>query len=146
MNASCAIREILLFDKSMRRNRLKLENAFGVISVMKFCSKRLWKWKLQKWNSFKRHFTQQNFKLKCKYFAFANFPWICKCVALALALTVRSFLPAIPMVPWLNSFHGNQQSHQHIGMDVDNCSYHHIRVVHFPLNLSIETSNNKNLH
>lgn len=41
VNASCAIREILLFDKSMRRNRLKLENAFGVISVIKFCSKRL---------------------------------------------------------------------------------------------------------
>lgn len=41
VNASCAIREMLLFDKSMRRNRLKLENAFGVISVMKFCSKRL---------------------------------------------------------------------------------------------------------
>lgn len=41
VNASCAIREILLFDKSMRRKRLKFANAFGVISVMKFCSKRL---------------------------------------------------------------------------------------------------------
>lgn len=40
-NASCATRDILLFDKSMRRNRLKFANAFGVISVMKFCSKRL---------------------------------------------------------------------------------------------------------
>lgn len=42
-NASCAIREILLFDKSIRFNRLKLANAFGVISVIKFCSKRLQK-------------------------------------------------------------------------------------------------------
>lgn len=41
VNASCAIREMLLFDRSMRRSRLKFENAFGVISVMKFCSKRL---------------------------------------------------------------------------------------------------------
>lgn len=40
-NASCAILEILLFDKSMRRSLLKFENAFGVISVIKFCSKRL---------------------------------------------------------------------------------------------------------
>lgn len=40
-NASCATRDILLFDRSMRRNRLKFANAFGVISVMKFCSKRL---------------------------------------------------------------------------------------------------------
>lgn len=40
-NASCAIREMLLFDKSMRRKRLKLEKAFGVISVIEFCSKRL---------------------------------------------------------------------------------------------------------
>lgn len=41
VNASCAIREMLLLDKSMRRNRLKLANALGVISVMKFCSNRL---------------------------------------------------------------------------------------------------------
>lgn len=40
-NASCAIREILLFDKSIRFNRLKFAKAFGVISVIKFCSKRL---------------------------------------------------------------------------------------------------------
>lgn len=40
-NASCAIREILLFDKSIRFNRLKLANAFDVISVIKFCSRRL---------------------------------------------------------------------------------------------------------
>lgn len=42
-NASCAIREILLFDKSIRFNRLKLANAFDVISVIKFCSRRLQK-------------------------------------------------------------------------------------------------------
>lgn len=41
LNASWAMREMLLLDKSMRRNRLKLANAFGVISVMKFCSSRL---------------------------------------------------------------------------------------------------------
>lgn len=32
---------MLLFDKSIRRNRLKFANDFGGISVMKFCSKRL---------------------------------------------------------------------------------------------------------
>lgn len=39
--ASCATRDILLLDKSIRRSLLKLENAFGSNSVMKFCSKRL---------------------------------------------------------------------------------------------------------
>lgn len=72
VNASCAIREILLFDKSMRRNRLKFENAFGVISVMKFCSKRLRMKIATKWKSFKRHSTDK-LKLKCKYLDFEFF-------------------------------------------------------------------------
>uniref|UniRef100_A0A1B0ARN3 Uncharacterized protein n=1 Tax=Glossina palpalis gambiensis TaxID=67801 RepID=A0A1B0ARN3_9MUSC len=41
LKASCAIFEMLLLDKSIRRSRLKLANAFGGNSVMKFCSKRL---------------------------------------------------------------------------------------------------------
>lgn len=41
-NASCATRDILLLDKSMRRNRLKFANDFGGNSVIKFCSNRLY--------------------------------------------------------------------------------------------------------
>lgn len=41
LKASCAIREMLLFDKLMRRKRLKCAKAFAGSSVMKFCSKRL---------------------------------------------------------------------------------------------------------
>uniref|UniRef100_A0A1A9VAA0 Uncharacterized protein n=1 Tax=Glossina austeni TaxID=7395 RepID=A0A1A9VAA0_GLOAU len=41
LKASCAIFEMLLLDKSIRRSRLKLANAFGGNSVMKFCSKQI---------------------------------------------------------------------------------------------------------
>lgn len=40
-NASWATREMLLLDKSIRRNRRWFAKAFGGSSVMKFCSKRL---------------------------------------------------------------------------------------------------------
>lgn len=40
--ASCATRVMLLLDKSIRRSRRWLANAFGVSSVIRFCSRRLW--------------------------------------------------------------------------------------------------------
>lgn len=41
--ASCATLVMLLLDKSMRRSRRWLANAFGVSSVIRFCSRRLWR-------------------------------------------------------------------------------------------------------
>lgn len=119
---------MLLFDKSMRRKRLKLEKAFGVISVMEFCSKRL---KIE--NIKKKLFFIQFHHI----FSIHVYEKLCSLddkgpngISMGKGwtevLTIQLFLLAIPMAHELDFSHDNQQFHQHNGMDVDNYSIHHI--------------------
>lgn len=122
VNASCAIREMLLFDKSIRRSRLKFENAFGVISVMKFCSNRL------------------KYEMKC--FVVVVKTLLKNCIwhrwgKREKTRTIRTFLRVAPMAQRSDFSHGNRQFRPHIGMDVDNYSNRHTRPMHFQLGLTI---------
>lgn len=102
---------MLLFDKSIRRNRLKLANDLGGISVMKFCSKRL--------NNLKKKLTERKEKNR-------------------KILTIQLYLRVMQSAQLLDSFHDNLQFHQHIDMDVDTPLLLHIRLVHFQSNLEHE--------
>lgn len=108
LNASWATLEMLLFDKSIRRNRLKLENDFGGISVIKFCSNRL----------------------NNNVLFFINV-----CNEKRTFLTIQLYLQVKLLVLLLNSFHDNQQYHQHICMGADIRLSHHTRWEHFRSNL-----------
>lgn len=120
VNASCAIREILLFDKSIRRNRLKLANAFGAISVMKFCSNRLYGGIIRQTNK------------KCDEIKVNVTRNSCKDVNM---LTAQRFLLVALMAQPSSFFRDSRQFHRHNGMDVDNYSIRHIRPMHFLLGL-----------